>query len=151
MSTQLQGLLKRLDEIVDGIDRDESDGGWWETEKGVELGKTTLRELRQLVTEAAQSAEARAALADEPAVPEDREPVAVAGQPSDQEGPSAEDVEELCEEHFFNVDGYESIECLQGLINEAIARWGNPAPLPLRSYAETGRYNGDSTVQGSRG
>ena len=71
--------------------------------------------LRQKVTDA---------LADEPAVPEGREPVAVTGQPSDQEGPSAEDVEELCEEHCFNVEGYESIECLQGLINEAIARWG---------------------------
>lgn len=73
---------------------------------------------------------ARAALADGPAVPDGREPASVTGQPSDQEGPSAEDVEELCEEHCFNVEGYESIECLQGLINEAIARWGNPAPQP---------------------
>ena len=47
------------------------------------------------------------------------------------EGPSIKDVEELCEEHFFNVDGYESHECVQGLINEAIARWGNPAPALL--------------------
>lgn len=70
-----------------------------------------------------------AALADEPAVPEGREPASVTGEPSDAEGPSIEDVEELCEEHCFNVEGYESIECLQGLINEAIARWGHqPAP-----------------------
>lgn len=50
------------------------------------------------------------------------------------EGPSIEGVEELCEEHCFNVEGYESIECLQGLINEAIARWGNPAPLADTHY-----------------
>lgn len=44
--------------------------------------------------------------------------------------PSLEEVEDLCEEHCFNVEGYESIECLQGLINEAITRWGRPAPAP---------------------
>lgn len=53
------------------------------------------------------------------------------------EGPSIEDVEELCEEHCFNVEGYESIECLQGLINEAIARWGHqPAPPADGEVAE---------------
>ena len=76
--------------------------------------------LRQKVTDA---------LADEPAVPEGREPASVAMQPSDKEllekGPSLEEVEELCEEHCFNVEGYESLECLQGLINDALARWGN--------------------------
>lgn len=43
-----------------------------------------------------------------------------------EKGPSLEEVEELCEEHCFNVEGYESLECLQGLINDALARWGTP-------------------------
>jgi hypothetical protein len=95
--------------------------------------------LRQKVTDA---------LADGPAVPEGREPASVVSEPSEEElleeGPSLEEVEELCEEHCFNVEGYESIECLQGLINDALDRWGTsnlketrsslgdaPAPVPV--------------------
>lgn len=78
-----------------------------------------------------------AAQADGPAVPEGREPVSVVSEPSDreplEEGPSLEEVEELCEEHCFNVEGYESIECLQGLINDALARWGTPNQAEIRS------------------
>lgn len=80
----------------------------------------------------------RAALsADGPAVPEGREPASVVSEPSDkellEEGPSLEEVEELCEEHCFNVEGYESIECLQGLINDALARWGTPNQAEIGS------------------
>lgn len=86
-----------------------------------------LDNYRQLLTDDrrevhALATEARAALA---AVPEG-------------EGPSAEQVEELCEEHCFNVEGYESIECLQGLINDALARWGRPAAPPAPLEGEVG-------------
>jgi len=46
------------------------------------------------------------------------------------EGPSLEEVTDLCEEHCFNVESYESIECLQGLLNDAISRWGRPTTPP---------------------
>lgn len=70
-------------------------------------------------------------------MPEGSEPASVAMQPSDEEllekGPSLEEVEELCEEHCFNVEGYESLECLQGLINDALARWGTPNQAEIGS------------------
>lgn len=53
-------------------------------------------------------------------------------------GDCDEQVEELCEEHCFNVEGYESIECLQGLINDALARWGRPAAPPAPLEGEVG-------------
>ena len=73
------------------------------------------------------------------------------------EGPSLEEVEDLCEEHCFNVEGYESVECLQGLLNDAISRWGRPATPPapaagevrelvawLRDTAAEARISGDA-------
>lgn len=87
-----------------------------------------------------------AAQADGPAVPEGREPASVVSEPSDEEllekGPSLEEVEELCEEHCFNVEGYESIECLQGLINDAISRWGRPAAPPAPTAKELKELEG---------
>lgn len=43
--------LKRLHEIVRGIDEDETyvEHGWWETSTGVEFGTARLRELERLV------------------------------------------------------------------------------------------------------
>ena len=79
-----------------------------------QLLKDDRHEVHQLATEA------RAALAEP--------------QP---EGPSLEEVEDLCEEHCFNVEGYESIECLQGLINDALARYGRqPTPPAAGEVAE---------------
>jgi hypothetical protein len=46
-------------------------------------------------------------------------------------GPSLEEVEDLCEEHEFCVEGYESTECLQGLINDAVARYSGPTIAPI--------------------
>jgi hypothetical protein len=46
-------------------------------------------------------------------------------------GPTLEQVNDLCEEHEFGVEGYESVECLQGLINDAIARYGTTHPRPV--------------------
>jgi hypothetical protein len=46
-------------------------------------------------------------------------------------GPSLEEVEDLCEEHEFCVEGYESTECLQGLINDAVARYSGSTIAPI--------------------
>ena len=67
-------------------------------------------------------AEARAALADEPAVPQGREPVAVTGQPSERE--IAEWINSLPLWHGATRDE------LTGIVQRALARWGNPAPAP---------------------
>jgi hypothetical protein len=86
-----------------------------------------LDHYRQLLTDDCRevhplAVEARAALAAAP----------------EGEGPSLEEVEDLCEEHCFNVEGYESIECLQGLINDALTRWGRPAAPPAPLEGEVG-------------
>lgn len=54
------------------------------------------------------------------------------------EGPSIEEFQDLCEEHCFNVEGYESIERLLGLINDAIFRWGRPATPPAPVEGDVG-------------
>lgn len=41
-------ILKAIEEILDGIDRDEMDDGWWPTSTGVEFGKERLTKIRQL-------------------------------------------------------------------------------------------------------
>lgn len=45
-----------------------------------------------------------------------------------ERSPTLGDVERLCEEHGFEVEGYKSTECLREIIHEALARWGHPAP-----------------------
>jgi len=66
---------------------------------------------------------ARAALADEPAVPEGREPASVTGQPSD---------EELALVYHDCCGGCELMD--QGGFEDGaravLARWGNPVPAP---------------------
>ena len=63
---------------------------------------------------------ARAALADEPAVPKGREPVAVAGQPSDEE----------LTRLWFETDG-RAVLGAKEYARAVLARWGNPAPQPV--------------------
>lgn len=49
---QPQGWEERLDEILYGIDKDESiEGGWWETSVGVEFGKKKKAEITTLIAE----------------------------------------------------------------------------------------------------
>jgi hypothetical protein len=43
--------LARLHAIVEGIDQDEIDGGWWETSVGVEFGTGKLSDLEGLITD----------------------------------------------------------------------------------------------------
>lgn len=43
--------LSRLTAITDGIDREEADGGWWETSFGAERGTDVLAQLTALITE----------------------------------------------------------------------------------------------------
>ena len=68
---------------------------------------------RELITRA------RAALADEPAVPEGRESVAVTGQPSDEE----------LARLWFETDG-RAVLGAKEYARAVLARWGNPAPQP---------------------
>lgn len=42
-------LIKHIKRILHGIDKTESDGGWWETSVGAELGKDILDELITLI------------------------------------------------------------------------------------------------------
>ena len=73
-------------------------------------------------------AEARAALAeaDEPAVPEGREPVAVTGQPT------YDDLSELCSKHGLDVDDWplERFDALWEVSRAVLARWGSRQPAP---------------------
>jgi hypothetical protein len=71
---------------------------------------------------------ARAALAeaDEPAVPEGREPVAVTGQPT------YDDLSELCSKHGLDVDDWplERFDALWEVSRAVLARWGNLVSTP---------------------
>jgi len=71
-------------------------------------------------------ARARAALADEPAVPEGREPASVTWQPS------YDDLSKLCLQHGLDVDSWplEKFDALWETVRAALSRWGNPAPQP---------------------
>ena len=85
---------------------------------------------------------ARAALADESAVPQGKEPASVTGQ-SRPTVPTIDDVWELCEEHGFHlgIDGANEEESANGLreiIFTALARWGTP------NLAETRRSSEDA-------
>ena len=89
-------------------------------------------------------AEARAALADEPAVPKGREPVAVTGQPSDQQ--LLEVMPQQFHDDLATVSrmaahgagpdvgpGLFRVSLNTGVVDFAravLARWGNPAPQP---------------------
>jgi len=46
-------LFLKIDALLDGIDRDDSDpkGGWWETGDGAKFGRIKLRELKELIAE----------------------------------------------------------------------------------------------------
>ena len=97
MTTDFRALCA---ELVDSIElllemRSPNAGRMWTTERRLRV--------------------ARAALADEPAVPKGREPVAVTGQPSDEK-----------------IIAFWSDHCAgdgdAGIIR--LARWGNPAPVP---------------------
>ncbi len=46
-----EDALRRLREITDGIDRDETEdeAGWWETSVGAEFGARKLSELESLI------------------------------------------------------------------------------------------------------
>lgn len=45
----LDDALTELRAITDGIDRDEADGGWWETTAGALFGARKLHEIEQLL------------------------------------------------------------------------------------------------------
>jgi len=46
-TNDVEVYLRRVEEILDGIDRLETDNdGWWETSAGVEFGKGVLDRLR---------------------------------------------------------------------------------------------------------
>jgi hypothetical protein len=53
MSNSNQQLFKRIDAILDGIDRQEDDprGGWWHTEDGARVGRIKLGELKEAIQE----------------------------------------------------------------------------------------------------
>ena len=77
---------------------------------------------------------ARAALADEPAVPEGREPASVVGQPSDEAWDALverawdkyQTVGYQGERFMYDRDFGNALE----FVRQGLARWGNPAPQP---------------------
>ena len=45
MTKELNRRLERLNEIVDGIDRDDAEDGWWESSEGVDFGSRVKTKL----------------------------------------------------------------------------------------------------------
>jgi hypothetical protein len=56
------------------------------------------------------------------------------------EGPTLDDIGDLCEKHSFNCDDGESTEILQEMITDALARWGRPAIEPVPEGLRLDRY-----------
>lgn len=49
----LQELLKKIEEVLRGIDKEEAEeNGWWETSEGKAFGKKKLEEIRNAFAEA---------------------------------------------------------------------------------------------------
>lgn len=127
----MQGQLEARHEL------DDPDDFYWYRESVL---------LRQKVTDA---------LADEPAVPEGREPVAVIGEPSDKR-PTVMEIIELSSE--IEAAGLGQVDFARAVL----ARWGNPAPVPpadgevvelvawLRSNALTVKKASGNPANGAR-
>ena len=44
-----EDLFAEIRRVLNGIDKTEMDGGWWETSKGAEFGAQKLKEIRALL------------------------------------------------------------------------------------------------------
>lgn len=120
MTTDFRALCAELVESVEVLleMRSPNAGRMWTTERRLRV--------------------ARAALANEPAVPKSREPVAVTGQPSDEDllGIACQSIEpydkirpgEYEAENNCAIEVYGSE--LVTFARAVLARWGNPAPQP---------------------
>lgn len=47
MNLVLSDLLIIIEDVLEGIDKEDIDGGWWETSGGVEFGKEKLQDIRK--------------------------------------------------------------------------------------------------------
>lgn len=64
------------------------------------------------------------------AVVQEQELKAALAEP-EPEGPTLDEIDDLCAEHSFCYEDSESLECLLLIITDALARWGRPAPQPV--------------------
>lgn len=62
----------KIKEILDGIDRDQADDGWWETSTGVEFGSQKLEEVLEYIEKLEEQVEQLKVAAD-PSLPADLE------------------------------------------------------------------------------